>query len=159
MRCHRIYLMRHPQQLLLLRLGILTLCLVKPLWTWRLTLPLRRKSILKICRPSRYVRFYFALTTRIFSRVQIDTAKSFFALVPFDGGNGATSCPPHLLHTNDDGSSSPIELVAGAFALFDGAAFKSVVLQLLFVVPLSCRSILPQIHLKCDAVQGIPTVC
>ena len=47
-------------------------------------------------------------------------------LVPFDNGNGATSCPSHLLHTNDDGSTSPIELVAGAFSLFDGAAFKLV---------------------------------
>ena len=56
----------------------------------------------------------------------LDVQKTSFVLVPFDNGNGATSCPFYLLHINDDGSTSPIELVAGAFSLFNGAAFKLV---------------------------------
>jgi hypothetical protein len=55
-----------------------------------------------------------------------DILKTYFVLIPFDNGNGATSCPSYLLHTNNDGSTSPIEFVAGAFTLFEGAAFKLV---------------------------------
>ena len=52
--------------------------------------------------------------------------KPSFAVVPLDGANGPTACPAHLLHVGEDGSASPIELVSGAFELFEGAAFECV---------------------------------
>lgn len=48
--------------------------------------------------------------------------KPAFNLVPFDVTNGPTACPPYLLHVNEDGSTFPVELVAGAFDLFEGPA-------------------------------------
>ena len=50
--------------------------------------------------------------------------KLFFSVVPFDNANGPAACPGHLLHNGEDGTASPIELVAGAFDLFKGAPFK-----------------------------------
>lgn len=51
-------------------------------------------------------------------------AKPSFTVVPFDNANGPAACPAHLLHKGEDGSASPVELVSGAFELFEGAAFK-----------------------------------
>lgn len=52
--------------------------------------------------------------------------KPSFGIVPFDSASGPTACPAHLLHVGEDGSASPLELVSGAFDLFDGAAFECV---------------------------------
>jgi hypothetical protein len=52
--------------------------------------------------------------------------KPSFAVVPFDNANGPTACPAHLLHVGEDGTASPIELVSGAFELFEGAALEYV---------------------------------
>ena len=60
--------------------------------------------------------------------------KNSFAVVPFDNANGPTACPAHLLHVCEDGSASPIELVAGAFELFEGAAFECVYCYYLYVL-------------------------
>jgi hypothetical protein len=53
--------------------------------------------------------------------------KPSVAVVPFDSANGPAACPAHLLHVGEEGSASPIELVSGAFELFEGAAFECVV--------------------------------
>jgi hypothetical protein len=50
--------------------------------------------------------------------------KTHFSLVPFDIGNGPAGCPAHLLHTNDDGTMSPVELVTAAFELLQGTGFQ-----------------------------------
>ena len=52
--------------------------------------------------------------------------KPSFSVVPFDSANGPSACPGHLLHKSEDGSASPVELVAGAFDLFEGDTFKYV---------------------------------
>ncbi len=76
--------------------------------------------------------------------------KTSFALVPFDNANGALGCPGHLLHTSEDGTASPIELVGGAFDLFEGADSQCVFP--LFVVNFSVYSTAAQVDLQCIEV-------
>ena len=69
-----------------------------------------------------------------------------FTVVPFNNANGPAACPGHLLHVGEDGLASPIELVAGAFDLFEGVAFECVYYYYLYVLLftislLFCRSI------------------
>jgi len=52
--------------------------------------------------------------------------KPCFTLVPFDAANGPSGCPSHLMHTSEDGVTSPIELVSGAFSLLEDVAFQCV---------------------------------
>lgn len=71
--------------------------------------------------------FHFLLLSTIYMCLSVPAPpKSSFVLVPFDNANSPAGCPAHLLHTSDDGTTSPIELVAGAFELFDGAAHQFV---------------------------------
>lgn len=51
--------------------------------------------------------------------------KLSFTIVPFDNMNEPGACPAHLQHTGEDGTAS-IELVTGAFDLFEGATFECV---------------------------------
>ena len=60
-------------------------------------------------------------------------AVTSFSLVPYDVANGPAACPPHLLYVNEDGTTSPVELVAGAFDLFKGAASQCVFCALFFI--------------------------
>jgi hypothetical protein len=71
------------------------------------------------------VEWFTLLFTKIYSAPTVK--KPSFAVVPFDNANGPTACPAHLLHVGEDGSASPIELVSGAFELFEGAAFECVI--------------------------------
>jgi len=50
--------------------------------------------------------------------------KTSFSLSPFNSANGPSGCPPHLLHVSKDGTSSPVELLTGAFDLFEGMAHQ-----------------------------------
>ena len=60
--------------------------------------------------------------------------KPSFAVVPFDNANGPAACPGHLLHVGEDGLASPLELVAGAFDLFEGAVFEYVYYYYLYIL-------------------------
>ena len=77
--------------------------------------------------------------------------KPSFAVVSFDNANGPAACPAHLLHESEDGSVSPVELVAGAFNLLEGAAVKCVKLSLL------CSSLLILLFYPC--VGRSPALC
>jgi hypothetical protein len=57
-------------------------------------------------------------------------------VVQFDAENGPTACPAHLLHVGEDGTATPIELVDGAFDLFEGVSFECVYL---FILPSSAH--------------------
>jgi hypothetical protein len=59
--------------------------------------------------------------------------KPSFAVVSFDSANGPAACPAHLLHKSEDGIASPVELVTGAFDLFEGAAFEYDFLSYLYL--------------------------
>jgi hypothetical protein len=72
--------------------------------------------------------FNLSLLTTMFFFSAPTVVKPSFAIIPFDDANGPASCPAHLLHMGEDGSVSPVELVEGAFDLFEDAAYKSVYL-------------------------------
>ena len=75
--------------------------------------------------------------------------KPSFAVVPFDNANGPSACPAHLLHKSEDGSASPIELVAEAFELFEGVAHKYVYLRCLPSIYLSFHFAPAQVNHEC----------
>jgi hypothetical protein len=50
--------------------------------------------------------------------------KPEFSIVPRESANGPSSCPSHLLIENEDGTTTPVELIDGAFNYFEGDVYK-----------------------------------
>lgn len=89
--------------------------------------------------------------------------KPSFAIIPFDNAKGPAACPAHLLHVSEDGTASPIELDAGAFDLFEGAASECVYhyhyCYLYFPLLTNYFSLLLQINQNCLAIRGASPIC